>query len=72
MDTICDWRPEVPVHLFHAKGDKDVPFANSQRCRRQLTANGADQKLTDVGNVDHNTTVLKALPQVVREFNAIR
>ncbi|MEU8697820.1 hypothetical protein AB0C61_09030 [Streptomyces sp. NPDC048680] len=72
LDTTCDWRPGVPVHLFHAEGDKDVPFANSQHCRRQLTANGAYPKLTDIGNVDHSTTVLKALPQVVREFHAVR
>ncbi|MCX4828417.1 hypothetical protein OG746_06735 [Streptomyces sp. NBC_01016] len=30
MDNTCDWRPEVPVHLFHAKGDKDVFWTNSQ------------------------------------------
>ncbi|MFG2559136.1 hypothetical protein [Streptomyces sp. NPDC048496] len=72
MDTTCDWRPEVPVHLFHAKGDKDVSFANSLHCRRQLIAHGADQQLSDVGEVDHSTTVLKALPQVVREFDTAR
>ncbi|MFI9047414.1 alpha/beta hydrolase family protein [Streptomyces sp. NPDC053427] len=72
LDTTCDWRPDVPVHLFHAKGDKDVSFTHSQHCQRQLTANGAAQELSDVGNFDHSTTVLKALPIVVREFNAIR
>ncbi|MEU5237729.1 hypothetical protein ACH4UR_20805 [Streptomyces lydicus] len=72
MDSTCDWRPDVPVHLFHARGDKDVSFANSLRCRRQLTAKGADQQLSDVGEFDHSTTVLKALPQIVREFDKAR
>ncbi|MFF9512312.1 hypothetical protein ACF1BU_37065 [Streptomyces sp. NPDC014724] len=72
MDTTCDWRPEVPVRLFHAKGDKDVSFANSLYCQRQLTAHGADQQLSDVGEFDHSATVLKALPQVVREFDTVR
>lgn len=72
LDSTCDWRPEVPVHLFHARGDKDVFFTNAQHCRRQLIANGADQQLTDVGEFDHSTTVLKALPQVVHEFDAAR
>ncbi len=72
LDTTCDWRPEVPVHLFHAKGDKDVAFSNSRHCQRQLIANGADQRLSDMGNFDHSTTVLNALPQVVREFDASR
>ncbi|GGV42518.1 hypothetical protein GCM10010245_66690 [Streptomyces spectabilis] len=72
LDTTCDWRPEAPVHLFHAKGDKDVSFANSQHCRRQLIANGVHPKLSDEGNVDHNTTVIKALPEVIRGFDATR
>lgn len=72
LDTTCDWRPEVPVHLFHAKGDKDVFFANSLHCQRQLIAHGADQQLSDVGEFDHSTTVLKALPQVVDEFDTAR
>ncbi|MFB9518383.1 hypothetical protein [Streptomyces cremeus] len=72
LDTTCDWRPDVPVHLFHAKGDKDVAYANALHCRGQLIANGADHRLSDVGDVDHSTTVLKALPQVVREFDAAR
>ncbi|WP_310723585.1 hypothetical protein [Streptomyces sp. N2A] len=72
MDTTCDWRPDVPVHLFHAKGDKDVSFTNSLHCQRQLAAHGADQRLSDVGKLDHSTTVLKALPQVVRDFDAVR
>ncbi|MEI5102970.1 hypothetical protein RB200_36075 [Streptomyces sp. PmtG] len=72
LDTTCDWRPKAPVHLFHAKGDKDVSFANSLHCRRQLIANGVDPKLSDEGDVDHNTTVIKALPEVLREFDATR
>lgn len=70
MDTTCDWRPTVPVHLFHARGDKDVSFTNSLHCQRQLATHGADQQLSDVGQFDHSTTVLKALPQVVREFDS--
>lgn len=72
MDTTCDWRPDAPVHLFHARGDKDVAIAHSLHCQRQLTAHGADQQLSDVGQFDHSTTVLKALPQIVREFDRSR
>ncbi|MFD8542709.1 hypothetical protein [Streptomyces sp. NPDC059649] len=72
MDTTCDWRPDARVHLFHARGDKDVSFANSLHCQRQLTAHGADQQLSDVGELHHSTTVLKALPQIVREFDRAR
>jgi hypothetical protein len=72
MDTACDWRPDVPVHLFHATGDKDVSFTNSPYCEGQLAAKGGEFELTDVGDVDHSTTVLKALPRVAHEFNTTR
>ncbi|WP_253874532.1 alpha/beta hydrolase [Promicromonospora umidemergens] len=69
MDTTCDWRPDVPVHIFHATGDQDVAFEHARHCQRQLVSNGAEQRLTDVGDVDHNGTVRAALLQVVREFS---
>ncbi|MEV3860113.1 hypothetical protein AB0J38_38125 [Streptomyces sp. NPDC050095] len=72
LDTACDWRPDVPVHLFHATGDRDVPVAHSAYCGNRLAAAGATYRLTDVGkDVDHSTTVLRALPDVVREFHAL-
>ncbi len=73
LDTTCDWRPQVPVHVFHSKADKDVPFKNAEHCVRQLAANGAAHKLTEVDEADsHSTTVVKALPEVVRDFHAVR
>ncbi|MFH8753280.1 hypothetical protein ACH4GK_39715 [Streptomyces rimosus] len=72
LDTTCDWHPDVPVHLYHATGDKDVAFENARYCQRQLTANGAVNRLTDIGGLDHNGTVRAALPLVVRQFDAIR
>ncbi|POX42162.1 hypothetical protein C3486_06360 [Streptomyces sp. Ru73] len=69
LDTTCDWRPDVPVQLYHARGDKDVAYANALHCARQLTANGVPPTLTDIGDADHNTTVRKALPQVARQFS---
>ncbi|MFH8348384.1 hypothetical protein [Streptomyces sp. NPDC018045] len=72
LNPTCDWHPDVPVHLYHAKGDKDVAFANARTCQRQLTVNGAAQQLTDGGDADHNGTVREALPSVVRQFDADR
>lgn len=69
MDTTCDWHPDVPVHIFHASGDRDVAFEHARHCRHQLIAKGAEQRLTDVGDIDHNGTVRAALPRVARDFS---
>lgn len=69
MDNTCDWRPNVPVEIFHSRGDRDVDFSHATYCADQLTRNGAAHRLTDVGDYDHNGTVRQALPQIVRFFD---
>ncbi|MER7829546.1 hypothetical protein [Streptomyces sp. NPDC095602] len=70
MDHTCDWRPDVPVEIFHSRGDKDVDFGHAAHCARQLTRNGASHRLTDVGDHDHNTSVRQALPRILAFFDA--
>ncbi|MFM9370572.1 hypothetical protein [Streptomyces sp. Da 82-17] len=70
LDRACDWRPGVPVELFHGRGDRDVDFSHSAYCARRLTANGAPHRLTDVGDLDHNASMREALPRIVRFFEA--
>jgi hypothetical protein len=70
-DSSCDWRPDVPVRLFAASGDLDVPIANSRFCQRQVLAAGGEAALVDVGPVDHSTSELRALPQVLAGFDQL-
>ncbi|MGR6915441.1 lipase family protein [[Actinomadura] parvosata] len=72
LDSTCNWKPDVPVRLHHAKGDTDVAYDNALYCQRQLRSHGATQTLTDAGNADHNQTVRKALPLVVAGFTGNR
>ncbi|MEU1827203.1 lipase family protein [Streptomyces abikoensis] len=69
MDNTCDWRPDVPVEIFHGRGDKDVDFSHAEYCADQLAGNGAAHRLTDVGDYDHNGSVRQALPRIVRFFD---
>ncbi|SFX60368.1 hypothetical protein OH786_01295 [Streptomyces atratus] len=69
LDTTCDWNPNVPVSLFHARSDKDVDDSHSAYCAQQLTDNGAGYRLTDVGDYDHSDSVRQALPRIVRFFD---
>ncbi|MFJ8183649.1 lipase family protein [Streptomyces sp. NPDC096105] len=69
MDNTCDWRPNVPVEIFHGRGDKDVDISHAAYCADQLTRNGAAHRLTDVGEYDHNGSVRQALPRIIRFFD---
>ncbi|MEU3597242.1 hypothetical protein ABZ714_00685 [Streptomyces sp. NPDC006798] len=68
LDTTCDWRPRVPVRIFHGSRDEDVAPAHAGHCSGRLTENGARHQVVDVGPYDHNTSVKKALPLVLDLF----
>lgn len=70
--TCAGWRAGVPVRLYAARGDKDVAFANSRYCLRDLRAGGVKASLTDVGDVDHTTSALRSLPEVLDWFTGLR
>ncbi|MCT9089684.1 alpha/beta hydrolase [Streptomyces sp. ASQP_92] len=70
-DHSCDWKPDVPVRLYTATGDTDVPIGNTLSCARQLAAHGKTAPVTDQGEVDHNGAFKKSVPQIVRLFNSL-
>lgn len=70
-DGTVDWAPRVPVAIYAARGDRDVPIANAEHALRTLRARGADARLTDVGEVDHTTSVVLSLPPVLARFDEL-
>lgn len=70
-DGTCDWSPRVPVDLYAAADDRDVPIANASHAERVLRARGADVRLVDVGDVDHTTSAVLAVPRMLARFDAL-
>jgi hypothetical protein len=73
-DDSCEWSPgRVPVRLYAGTADRDVTFSNSENCRTDLLMQGArDVKLVNLGETDHFTSAMTALPQVLTWFNMLR
>jgi hypothetical protein len=69
-DACLRWSPSAPVRMYAAHGDPEAVYANSLRCRESL--DGADVTLTDVGDVDHITSLVLSIPQVATWFAARR
>ncbi|MEV0263821.1 alpha/beta hydrolase [Streptomyces sp. NPDC050617] len=70
-DHTCDWGPAVPVRLYAASGDTDVPMGNATSCAAQLADHGTRAPVMDQGNVDHVGSFKAAAPKVVRFFDAV-
>jgi hypothetical protein len=69
-DACLRWKPSAPVRMYAAHGDPEAVYANSERCKESL--NGADLTLTDVGDVDHITSLVLSIPQVAKWFATLR
>jgi hypothetical protein len=69
-DATCDWAPSVPVRIYHAAGDLDVPVANAEFCRRALVERGAAAEVVALGDMEHLDSMGAALPLVLDQFAA--
>ncbi|GAA1186102.1 hypothetical protein F4556_007189 [Kitasatospora gansuensis] len=69
----CEWQPAVPVRIYAAAGDRDVPIGNATACAASLARHGVHAELVDQGpGVDHFGTAKRSAPQVVRWFDGLR
>ncbi|MFJ2769854.1 alpha/beta hydrolase [Streptomyces sp. NPDC087300] len=67
-DGACAWKPRVPVRLYAARGDTDVPIGNARSCAAGLAAHGARVPVLDQGAVPHTESVTRATPKIARWF----
>ncbi|PXX68681.1 hypothetical protein DFR70_102365 [Nocardia tenerifensis] len=65
-DGTCDWTPRVPVRLYAATADRNVPYANAEHCLRDL--HSANATLQNLGELDHTASGRVAIPQVLAWF----
>ncbi len=70
-DGSCDWRPPttLPVRIYAASGDQDVPIANATYCQRRIRAAGGAADVIDLGMIDHSASAPRALPMVLAGFD---
>jgi len=47
-NSVFDWRPQVPVVLFHGRDDRTVPYASSVRTLDAMKRNGAGDDLVSL------------------------
>lgn len=65
-DSTCDWTPRVPVQLYAAKADRNVPYANAEHCLQALHSDNAT--LQNLGELDHTNSARVAMPQILTWF----
>ena len=46
LSDVYDWRPEVPVTLFHGRDDQTVSYLNASSTLQAMQARGAGNRVT--------------------------
>ncbi|HEY6794392.1 MAG TPA: CocE/NonD family hydrolase [Kineosporiaceae bacterium] len=64
-DGSCRQDPTVPIRLFAADGDRDVPIANTQACLSQLSGKAT---VVNVGDANHDGSAIRSAPLVLKWF----
>ncbi len=46
LSSVHDWKPELPVRLFHGRDDRSVPYASSLSALQAMQARGAGDRVS--------------------------
>lgn len=70
-NDVHNWTPQAPIRFYYGSGDKDSMPADTQRTVQQMAERGGNVTAVNVGNKDHNATVLAAVPRVRNWFDQL-
>lgn len=71
-NEVYQWFPSFPMRLYHARGDKDVPFVNSEIAQQYFRDQGASVDLIDLGNFGHVAAAPHAFGLALMWFESLR
>jgi pimeloyl-ACP methyl ester carboxylesterase len=74
-NSLTDWKPTIPMHMFHGDADVTVPFVNSQITYNKLLANGASTSVvtfTTLPGATHYTGVLPYLDLIIPQILSLK
>lgn len=70
-NDLVDFTPRAPVRAYYGRRDVDVSPEEARAQARRWSERGADARAVDVGDFDHDGSVLEAAPRVREWFDAL-
>jgi pimeloyl-ACP methyl ester carboxylesterase len=74
-NSLTDWKPTIPMFMYHGDADITIPFENSQITYDQLISNGASPdivKLITLKGMDHSSGVEEYIEAVINHVQALK
>jgi hypothetical protein len=70
-NDLVDFTPRAPVRAYYGRRDVDVSPDEARAQVRRWTERGADARAVDVGDFDHEGSVLEAAPAIRDWFDTL-
>ncbi len=68
-NSIADWTPRAPIRLYYGIHDVDTSPAEAQVEAERLSARGGDVRAINVGEFDHEGSLVAAIPAIRAWFD---
>lgn len=74
QDNVHNWKPSIPLKLFHGKDDKTVPIDSATSTWNTMSGLGADVELVNctATPADHSPCVIPYLNYMINYFSGLR
>ncbi len=71
-NSLLDWTPKAPIHLYHGDADEAVPYANAVKAEQELKARGAEIELITIPGASHSGGVLPSITGAKQWFDTLK
>ena len=70
-NSLYSWSPRAPIRLYFGARDGDVSPSEARLETERMTARGCDISMVNLGDHDHQGSVLPAVPLVLAWFDEL-
>jgi pimeloyl-ACP methyl ester carboxylesterase len=74
-NSLLDWTPTIPMHMYHGDEDATVPYENSVSTYNHFIANGASPSvvtLTALPGSDHSTGIIPYTEDFIKKLQDLK
>lgn len=74
-NSLLDWKPTLPMYLYHGDADTTVPYQNSELTYQKLISNGAaigKLQLIPLPGADHRSGIEPYIEDLIKKLQALK
>lgn len=74
-NSLVDWKPTLPMYLYHGDADTTVPYQNSELTYEKLISNGAaigKLQLITLPGADHSSAVEPYIEDLIKKLQSLK